>query len=37
MEHRKWRGESLLRPDNRENQAYWYDYTVPVWLASRHK
>lgn len=37
IEQRKWRGESLLRPDNREDHSWWYEYTVPVWLSSHHK
>ncbi len=37
MEQRKWRGESLLRPDNREDNSWWYDYSVPVWLSSHHR
>lgn len=39
MESRKWRGESLLRPDNRMDHSWWneYEYVVPVWVSSRHK
>jgi hypothetical protein len=37
MEYRKWRGESLLRPNTPEH-SWWYDYqySVPVWLSSHH-
>jgi hypothetical protein len=36
MEHRKWRGESLLRPDNRIEHSWWNEYTFPVWVSSPH-
>jgi hypothetical protein len=37
MEQRKWRGESLLRPDNEVDHSWWYAYEMPVWLATQQK
>lgn len=37
MEQRKWRGESLLRPDNHTDHSWWYEYSVPVWMSSYRK
>ena len=28
MELRKWQGESLLRPDNRVDHSWWYEYEL---------
>lgn len=37
MEYRKWRGESLLRPSNREDRSGWHEYTVPLWHSSHYE
>jgi hypothetical protein len=34
MEQRKWQGVSLLRPDNRRDDSWYYGYHVPVMFPS---